>query len=62
MNLTDLVKVTTFLSSRDLASVNTAVRHEVLGTHTPALTVIVTEIFSPEWKIEIEAIAASAGA
>ena len=35
MSLTDLVKVTTFLSSRDLAEVNTAVRQEVLGEHRP---------------------------
>jgi 2-iminobutanoate/2-iminopropanoate deaminase len=59
MGVTDLVKVTTFLSSRDLAPVNTAVRKQVLGEHRPALTVVVAEIFDPKWKLEIEAIAAA---
>lgn len=59
MDVTDLVKVTTFLSSRHLAPVNTAVRQEVLGDHRPALTVIVTEIFDSAWQLEIEAIAAA---
>jgi enamine deaminase RidA (YjgF/YER057c/UK114 family)/ketosteroid isomerase-like protein len=59
MRLTDLVKVTTFLGSRDLASVNTAARQDVLEGHTPTLTVIVTDIFSPQWKLEIEAVAAA---
>lgn len=61
MSLTELIKVTTFLSSRDLASVNTAVRQEVLGTHAPALTVVVSEIFASRWKLEIEAVAAAPG-
>lgn len=62
MGRTDIVKVTTFLSSRDIASVNTAVRQDVLGEHWPALTVIVTEIFDSKWKLEIEAVAASPAA
>jgi 2-iminobutanoate/2-iminopropanoate deaminase len=59
MVLTDLVKVTTFLSSRDLATINTAVRQEVLGDHRPALTVVIAEIFDPRWLLEIEAVAAA---
>jgi 2-iminobutanoate/2-iminopropanoate deaminase len=57
MGVGNLVKVTTFLADRQHAEVNTKVRNEVLGTHRPALTVIVTGIFDPEWIIEIEAIA-----
>ena len=53
-----LVKVTTFLADRSHAEVNGRVRREVLGTHRPALTVIVAEIFDPRWLLEIEAIAA----
>jgi enamine deaminase RidA (YjgF/YER057c/UK114 family) len=52
-----LVKVTTFLSGREHADVNGDVRREVLGSHRPALTVIVAEIFDPVWLLEIEAIA-----
>jgi len=55
-----LVKVTTFLSSRDHADVNGDVRREVLGAHRPALTVVVAEIFDPAWFLEIEAIARTA--
>lgn len=61
MSLTDLVKVTTFLSDRELASVNTKIRQEMLGDHRPALTVIVTELFDTEWNLEIEAVASAAG-
>ncbi len=58
MSLDNLVKVTTFLSDRRFADENGAVRREVLGTCTPALTVIVAGIFDPAWLVEIEAIAA----
>jgi enamine deaminase RidA (YjgF/YER057c/UK114 family) len=59
MTLDHLVKVTIFLSSRDHADENRAVRAEILGTRTPALTVIITGIFDPAWLLEIEAIAAA---
>lgn len=56
--LTDLVKVTTYLASRDHRDANSRIRHEVLGAHAPALTVIICDIYSEEWLLEIEAIAA----
>lgn len=59
MEVTDLVKVTTFLGDREHAAANTAVRNEVLGGHRPALTVIVAGIWNPAWLIEMEAIAAA---
>ena len=59
MSVTDIVKVTTYLSSRDVASANTQVRNEVLGDHRPALTVVVAEIFDPSWLLEIEVVAAA---
>ncbi len=59
MGIGNLVKVTTFLSSRDYASENRSVREEVLGDHAPALTVIITGIFDEAWLVEIEAIAAA---
>lgn len=59
LDVTNLVKVTTFLSDRSYAAANTAIRREVLGDHRPALTVIVTGIFDPSWLLEIEAIAAA---
>jgi len=59
MSVTDIVKVTTYLSSRDLAAASSQVRNEVLGDHRPALTVVVAEIFDPAWLLEIEVVAAA---
>ena len=59
MSIKNLVKVTTFLASREYAVVNREVRQEVLGAHSPALTVIIAGIFDESWLIEIEAIAAA---
>jgi 2-iminobutanoate/2-iminopropanoate deaminase len=58
MPVASLVKVTTFLSSRQYALENREVREEVLGGHAPALTVIITGIFDEKWLLEIEAFAA----
>lgn len=55
----DLVKVTIFLSDRRYRAENAAVRHEVLGGLTPALTIIIAGIYSEEWLLEIEAVAAA---
>ena len=57
MGLTHLVKVTTFLGSREHRGANSRIRAEVLGAHRPAITVIVCDIFDEEWLLEIEAIA-----
>lgn len=59
LDITALVKVTTYLSDRKYADQNSHVRREVLGDHRPALTVIVADIFDGGWLIEIEAIAAT---
>lgn len=58
MGANDIVKVTTYLSSRSVAPANTQVRNEVLGDHRPALTVVIAEIFDPAWLLEIEVLAA----
>ncbi|MGH8177739.1 MAG: RidA family protein [Steroidobacter sp.] len=58
MSLDDLVKVTTFLSDRRHAAENSRIRREVLGERSPALTIIITGIYDPNWLVEIEAIAA----
>ena len=59
MSVTDLVKVTTFLTDREHADVNSRVRRERLGSHAPALTVIVAQTLDPRWLLEIEALAAA---
>lgn len=57
MTIHNLVKVTTFLSSRKYAAENSEIRQQVLGSHTLALTVIITGIYDENWLLEIEAIA-----
>lgn len=59
MSMTNLVKVTMFLSSREFAMVNREIRGEVLGSHRPALTVVIADIFDDRWLLEIEAVAAA---
>ncbi|MBZ0111734.1 MAG: RidA family protein [Thermoanaerobaculia bacterium] len=59
MSVSNLVKVTMFLSSREHAVENSKVRAAVLGVHEPALTVIITGIYDERWLLEIEAVAAS---
>ena len=53
----DVVKITTFLARREDADANGAIRRRYLGTHAPALTVIIAKIYDPLWLLEIEAIA-----
>lgn len=57
----DLVKVTTYLTSRDQAEINRRVRRERLGEVRPALTVVIAQTFAAEWLLEIEAMAAADG-
>lgn len=57
MEVRDLVKVTTYLSDRRYADLNSAIRHEVLGSHRPALTVVLAGIFDESWLLEVEAVA-----
>jgi hypothetical protein len=45
-------------TSRDYALANREIRQEVLGSHAPALTVIIIGIFDEKWLLEIEAPAA----
>lgn len=59
MTVENLVKVTTYLGSREHRKANRDVREAILGSHLPALTVIVTGIFEEHWLIEIDAIAAA---
>jgi 2-iminobutanoate/2-iminopropanoate deaminase len=59
MSVSNLVKVTVYLSSREFALANREIRQQVLGSHSPTLTVIVAGIFDEKWLLEIEAVAAA---
>jgi enamine deaminase RidA (YjgF/YER057c/UK114 family) len=54
-----LVKVTTYLTSRDQAESNSRIRRERLGDARPALTVMVAQTLETEWLLEVEAVAAA---
>lgn len=57
MGLEHIVKHTTFLSDRKYRDLNSHVRQEVLGGLSPALTVVIAEIFDEAWLLEVEAVA-----
>ena len=59
MTVDNLVKVTTFLSDRRFALENREVRQRMLAGRSPALTVIICDIFDEAWLLEIEAVAAA---
>lgn len=59
LTLGHIVKVTTFITRREDADVNGAIRREVLGAHRPALTVMVAQTLDARWLIELEVIAAA---
>lgn len=58
MTLKDLVKVTVYLSDRKYRQENSRIRQEILGPVSPALTIIICQIYEEKWLLEIEAIAA----
>ena len=57
MTVRNLAKVTVFLSDRRDREASARIRHQVLGDHSPALTVIITGIYDEAWLLEIEAVA-----
>jgi enamine deaminase RidA (YjgF/YER057c/UK114 family) len=59
MEFKNIVKLTTFLSDRQYAEDNGAIRRDRLDDVEPSLTVIITEIYDSDWLLEIEAIAAA---
>jgi 2-iminobutanoate/2-iminopropanoate deaminase len=60
MTVRNLAKVTIYLSDRRYREANAEIRHEVLGDHRPAVTVIITGIYDEDWLLEIEAVAVAA--
>lgn len=61
MGMEDLVKITTFIRNpADVAALRT-VRDKFIGTARPASTlVVVAALASPDWLVEVEAVAAKA--
>jgi 2-iminobutanoate/2-iminopropanoate deaminase len=60
MKVTDLTKISAFLTNADDYAAYAAIRGEFLGDHKPASTLlIVSALARPGWKFEVEAIAST---
>ena len=57
LTLRHRTKVTVYLADRAYREANSRIRAEVLGDHRPAVTIIITGIYSEEWLLEIEKVA-----
>ena len=58
MDYRDLVSVRTYLANPEYDEANVRLRMKYLGDHKPALTVVCAQLLLPEWKLEVEAMAA----
>lgn len=58
MTYQNLVSVRTYLASPEYDAANMALRKKYLGNHEPTLTVVCAQLLLPEWKLEVEAMAA----
>ena len=58
MSVANLVKVTIVLSDRRYGPENARIRQEVLGDHTPAMTIVIGGVYDEDWLLAIDAVAA----
>lgn len=58
MGFQDLISIRTYLASPEYDEANVQLRVKYLGNNKPALTVICCQLLLPEWKLEVEAMAA----
>ena len=58
MTYADLVQLRFYLASPDDDPANVALIRAHLGDHVACRTVVVQHLLEPEWRIEVEAIAA----
>lgn len=62
MQVSDLIKVTAFLTNASDYPAYAKVRGEFLGSHKPAATLLVVAALAlPAWKFEIEGVAVAGG-
>lgn len=58
MGYQNLVSIRTYLASPEFDEANVRLRRKYLGSHEPALTVVCCQLLDPNWKLEVEAMAA----
>ena len=59
MTYDNIVSLRTYLSNPEYDEPNVKLRMKYLGNNQPASTVICCQLLVPEWKLEIEAVAAA---
>lgn len=59
MGYENIVSLRTYLAQPDFDAPNIAIRKEFLGSNEPASTVICCQLLEKNWKLEIEAVAAT---
>lgn len=59
MGVGNLVFLRTYLASPEYREANKAIRKRHLGDHEIGITVVSATLLLPEWKLEIEAVAAA---
>ena len=59
MGLNCLVSLRFYLADPQYDEANVRLRVKYLGSHRPALTVVCCKLLEPQWKIEVEAVAAN---
>jgi len=58
MDLSCLVSLRFYLADPKYDEANVQMRVKYLGSHRPALTVVCCRLLEPQWKLEVEAVAA----
>ena len=59
MDYDNIISLRTYLASPEYDEPNVRLRMKYLGDHQPSLTVICCQLLEPNWKLEIEAVAAT---
>ena len=59
MTYENIISLRIYLSSPEYDEPNVKLRMKYLGKNQPALTVISCQLLEPQWKLEIEAVAAA---
>ena len=58
MSYQNLISIRFYLAGPEFDEANVRLRKKYLGSHQPALTVICCQLLDPNWKLEVEAMAA----
>jgi enamine deaminase RidA (YjgF/YER057c/UK114 family) len=58
MDYQDLVSIRTYLADPQYDEANVHLRVKYLGDHRPSSTVVCCQLLDPQWKLEVEAMAA----